>query len=158
MNFQVIALEAAQFSHLFGLSDEELAAVGVERHIVTDKPGFPCRVSLRDAEPGETVLLMNFTHLDAATPYRSSHAIFVGEHSRPATLAVNEIPESISCRLISARAFDSKGTMMDAAVVEGTALAPIIQKMFESESVACIHLHNAGRGCYAARVERVQVY
>ena len=81
MSFRISALDVTQFNHLFGLGDEELAAQGVQRYTVTDKPGFPCRVSLKDAEPGGTVLLMNYTHLDAATPYRASHAIFIEEES-----------------------------------------------------------------------------
>ena len=79
MDFQVSALDVQQFRHLFALSDEELADRGMHRMRVTDKPGFPCRISLRDAEVGDTVLLLNYEHLNAATPYRASHAIFVGE-------------------------------------------------------------------------------
>jgi hypothetical protein len=154
MSFQISPLEPTQFSHLFNLSEEELARQGVLRYTVTDKPGFPCRVSLSDAEPGETLLLLNYTHLDTATPYRASHAIFVGENALPAHLAVGEVPASIRCRLISVRAFDQEGMMLDADVVEGTALEPVLESMFADASVAYLHLHNAKRGCYAARVER----
>ena len=154
MGFQISALDVAQFSHLFNLADHELAARGVQRMVVTDNPGFPCRVSLRDAEVGETVLLMNYEHLDAATPYRASHAIFVGEGASPAALNRNEIPESIRNRLISVRAFDAAGMMRDADVVEGEALAPVLQEMFADQAVDFLHLHNAKRGCYAARVDR----
>ena len=154
MHFQISALEPTQFSHLLHLSEAELASHGVLRYLVTEKPGFPCRVSLLDAELGETVLLLNYTHLDTATPYRASHALFVGENATPAALASDEVPESIRGRLLSVRAFDAQGMMLDAEVVEGTVLEPSVQRMFEDEAVAFLHLHNAGRGCYAARVER----
>lgn len=154
MGFQLSALDVAQFSHLFNLSDEELAARGVQRMLVTDKPGFPCRVSLRDADVGQTALLLNYEHLDAATPYRASHAIFVEEGASPAVLDRDEIPESIRSRLISVRAFDAEGMMRDADVVEGEVLAPVLQHMFEDQAVDFLHLHNAQRGCYAARVDR----
>jgi len=154
MSFQISALDTKEFSHLFHLNDEELASHGVQRYRVTDKPGFPCRISLLDAEPGETVLLLNYLHLDTDTPYRASHAIFVGENSTPANLAIDEIPDSIKIRLMSVRAFDEGGTMLDADVVEGSELEPLLQAMFNNEAVAFIHLHNARRGCYAARVER----
>ena len=72
MSFQISALDASEFSHLFHLSDEELASHGVQRYRVTDKPGSPCRISLLDAEPGESLLLLNYLHLDSATPYRAS--------------------------------------------------------------------------------------
>ena len=154
MSFQISALDAGEFSHLFHLSDEELADHGVQRYRVTDQPGFPCRISLLDVEPGETVLLLNYLHLDNATPYRASHAIFVGENSTPANPGIDEIPDSIKIRLMSVRAFDGQGMMLDADVVEGAELEPVLQAMFDDNAVAFIHLHNARRGCYAARVER----
>ena len=154
MGFRISALDGAQFSHLINLGDDELSAQGVQRMVVTDKPGFPCRVSLKDYEVGQTVLLLNYEHLDASTPYRSSHAIFVGEGAAPAVVDDNDIPESIRSRLISVRAFDADGMMRDADVVEGEALAPVLLGMFEDEAVDFLHLHNAKRGCYAARVDR----
>jgi hypothetical protein len=153
MSFQISGLEPGPFSHLFNRSDAELAQQGVQRYTVTEKPGSPCRVSLQDAEPGETLLLLNYTHLDVATPYRASHAIFVGENALPAELAVDEVPDSIRCRLMSVRAFDSVGMMCDADVVEGTALESVVQRLFADPAVAYLHLHNAKRGCYAARVD-----
>ena len=119
MGFRISALDGAQFSHLINLGDDELSAQGVQRMVVTDKPGFPCRVSLKDYEVGQTVLLLNYEHLDASTPYRSSHAIFVGEGAAPAVVDDNDIPESIRSRLISVRAFDADGMMRDADVWRG---------------------------------------
>jgi hypothetical protein len=51
--FQISPLPHRQFSHLFGKMDEELAAIGIVAMTADSKPGFPCRVSLRDAEPGD---------------------------------------------------------------------------------------------------------
>jgi hypothetical protein len=154
VSFIISGLDAAPFSHLFHRSEEELAAAGVMRYMVTDKPGSPCRISLEDVEPGNTVLLLNYTHLDTATPYRASHAIFVSEDAAPARLPTGEIPDSIRIRLLSVRAYDTKGMMLDADVVEGTDLEPAIEQMFGNPSVDFIHLHNARRGCFAARVDR----
>ena len=55
MGFQISALNVGQFTHLFDLDDEALAKNGVERMVVDSNPGYPCRVSLQDAEIGETV-------------------------------------------------------------------------------------------------------
>jgi hypothetical protein len=154
VSFRISGLEPTRFSHLFHRSDEELAAAGALRYRVTDKPGFPCRVSLEDVEPGESVLLLNYTHLDTATPYRASHAIFIGEKSRLAKLRIGEIPASIRTRLMSVRAFDAQGMMLDAEVVEGASMEPVIERLLDNDSVEFLHLHNARRGCYAARVDR----
>ena len=154
MHFQISALDPTQFSHLFHLSEKELASHGILRYAVTTNPGFPCRVSLQDAELGEKLLLLNYTHLDTATPYRASHAIFVGENATRAELDIDEVPDSIRNRLMSVRAFDAQGMMLDADVVDGKLLEPVLQRLFDNEAVEFVHLHNAKRGCYAARVNR----
>jgi len=154
MSFQIHALPAAPFAPMFALTDEELAGSKAVRMVVDAKPGFPCRVSLEDAEPGETVLLLNFEHQAADSPYRSSHAIFVREGVEQAFPAAGEVPESLKSRLISVRAFDKKHFMVAADVVDGVKLAEVINAMLDDPAVEYLHLHNAKPGCYAARVTR----
>jgi len=81
MSFQIHALSPAQFEPLFSLSDSELAKVRATRMIADAKPGYPCRVSLADAEIGETMILVNFEHQSADSPFRATHAIFVRENA-----------------------------------------------------------------------------
>jgi hypothetical protein len=154
MSFRIEALPRERFAHLFGMSEAELAARGVRRVIADRAPGFPCRVSLQDAAAGEPVLLMNFEHHSAATPYRASHAIYVREHALTAQPAADEIPEQLTRRLLSVRAYDAEGMMREAEVVPGSELAPLIERLFADPATAYLHLHNAKPGCYAARVER----
>jgi hypothetical protein len=154
MNFQISGLDSVFFQHLFGEVSEVLAQYGVERMTVDSQPGYPCRVSLRDVEIGETVLLMNYEHLSALSPYRSSHAIFVHEGASPAIVDKNQVPELLRIRLLSVRAFDAKGMMIDADVVDGHELEPMIEHMLSIKSVSFLHLHNAKRGCFIARVDR----
>ena len=154
MSYVITGLPLAAFQPLFGLSDADLAERHIVRMPVTAKPGFPCRITLIDAEPGETVLLLNHEHQAAATPYRSSHAIFVREAAEATAAVVDAIPECLAGRLLSVRAFDAAGMMVDADVVEGSDLEVLIKRMFEDEAVAYLHVHNARRGCFAARVER----
>ena len=153
MCFQISGLDVDQFSHLFGEDLETLSKSGVERMIVDNKPGYPCRVSLQDADIGDTVLLMNYEHQPALSPYRSSHAIFVREWAIQTKPARNEVPEMLRHRMISLRAFDSSGMMVDADIVDGRQIEPMIDRMLAIESVSYLHLHNAKRGCYAARVD-----
>jgi len=81
MSFRITGLQPDAFEHLRAMNDEDLIAHGARRCTVTDKPGFPDRVELRDLEPGESALLVNYMHQSADTPYRASHAIFIGERS-----------------------------------------------------------------------------
>ncbi len=155
MSYVIQGLDPAPFRRLYGLSDEALAAERVVRMTVTDKPGAPCRVELADAEPGETVLLLNHAHLPVDTPYRSAHAIFVREGAEVAARFEDAVPEVLAIRLLSVRAFDGAGMMTDADVVEGRDLEPLIARMFADLAVAYLHVHNAKRGCFAARVDRL---
>ncbi|HKD54075.1 MAG TPA: DUF1203 domain-containing protein [Steroidobacteraceae bacterium] len=154
MNFQITGLKRAQFTDLIGLSDAELAGRNVRRVLADRHPGFPCRVSLVDAQPGERLLLLNYEHLPLASPYRASHAIYVRENASDAQVPVNEIPPVLRTRLLSLRAFSEDGMLLDADVAEGAALAPAIERMLSGTAVAFLHLHNARPGCYAARVDR----
>src|SRR5206468_1582234 len=84
MTFRITGLPADRFTHLYNMDDARLRELHIERRRVDANPGFPDRVSLRDAEVGESVLLLNYMHHAADTPYRASHAIFVIEgESRP---------------------------------------------------------------------------
>jgi hypothetical protein len=156
MPFRVTALPAAPFAPLFPLSDAELLRRGVVRRVADRAPGFPCRVSLRDAEPGETVLLLHYEHQPAATPYRAGHAIYVREGTEEARPAPGEVPEVLRLRLLSVRAFDGAGMMTDADVVDGRALEPVVERLLADPAVAYLHVHNARPGCYAARIDRAE--
>ena len=154
MSFRITGLDPALFRHLYGLTDDELAAHGARRTIANSKPGFPDRVELRDAEPGEPLLLLNYTHQPADTPYRASHAIFVREGAERAYNAMDEIPEALRLRPISLRAFDGQGEMVDADLVDGRALEGVIERLLDNPKVRYLQAHYAKRGCYAARIER----
>jgi Protein of unknown function (DUF1203) len=155
MPFQISGLPVAEFQPLFALSDAELAARHIIRRIADERPGFPCRVSLRDADVGERVLLLNYEHLAVASPYRSRHAIYVRENAREAHLEVNQVPEVLTIRLLSVRAFDAEGMLRGADVVQGQKLERAIESMLEGAAVSYLHVHNAKPECFAARVDRV---
>lgn len=154
MSFRIRGLSPQPFAHLFGRSDAELAALGVARHVVDAPVGFPDRVELRDLAPGETALLMNYTHLDADTPYRASHAIFVREGATEAFDRVDEVPAPLRIRTLSLRAYDARHAMVDADLVDGKDVERLIARMLARDDVAYIHAHYAKRGCYAARIDR----
>jgi len=154
MSFQIHSLAAEDFADLFALSDAELAAKDACRQIVQSHPGTPCRVSMADAEIGETVILLNFEHQPAASPYKASHAIFVREAASQAHLAAGDVPEVLRSRIISMRLFDEDHMMIDADIVRGDDLAVAITAAFENDQVAYAHLHYAKPGCFAASVTR----
>jgi Protein of unknown function (DUF1203) len=154
VSFRIVAISVDSFEPLFSLSDAELGQRSIRRYVVDKKPGFPCRVSLVDAEPGERVILVPFVHHAVDSPYRSSGPIFVREGARQATPEIGEVPESVRRRLLSIRAYDTSGLMVDAEVAEGQELERHVERFLTNPNVAFLHLHNARPGCYSCRVER----
>jgi len=153
MSFRVLGLSPDQFRPLFELPDAMLIALGARR-LSADAPHFPCRVSLAHAEPGEEVLLLNYEHQRANTPYRASHAIYVRKAARQAFEALDTVPEVLASRLLAVRAFDAQHMMIEAEVCEGTHAAEMFERFLANRETSYLHVHNARRGCYAARVER----
>lgn len=155
MRFQLNALPSEPFAPLFELNSTDLRAAGAQLQQVTSKPGTPCRVSLADAEIGETVLLVNYEHQSADTPFRSRYAIFVRKGVPQRSLEPEEIPDVIKSRLISVRGFDTQHTLIDAIVCDGIVVDDEIATMFKNTSIEYIHLHYAAPGCFAASVNRI---
>ena len=151
MAFRILGLPADNFTHLFALSDRDLAAQGGVRR--TADGNYPCRVSLTDSQPGEELLLVNYEHHAVYSPYRMRFAIFVREGDQTYD-EVNEIPEQLRKRTLAVRSFDANGMMVDNRLVDGREIEPVIEKLLTPSNVAYLHVHFAAAGCYAARVER----
>jgi hypothetical protein len=154
MTYRITGLEPSQFAHLVGLTDEELARHGAARMTADAKPNFPCRITLDDAEVGETLLLVNHVSHEGNNPYRASHAIFVGEGATEPAVYEDEVPPALARRILSLRAFDAKGMMTDAALTQPGQADGAIRRLLADEAVDHIDAHNATRGCFAARIER----
>ena len=154
VHFTVRGLSPEPFKALFNLSDDELEKRLTRRLVADTKRGFPCRVSLQDAEAGDEVILTNFVHLPSESPYRSTHAVYVRRAATTAASYSDSLPEMLRSRLLSIRAFDGNDMLVGADVVEGNRAEEVIAKSFENPSVLFLHVHFAKPGCYACRVDR----
>lgn len=153
MGFRVAGLDPALFQDMHRLTEAELVAEGVRRVRVETKPGAPCRISLEDAEIGESVLLLSYLHQGADTPYRQQGPIFVRE-TQERFEAVDRMPPALAQRTLSLRGFDAGGMMVEADVCEGAEAPALIARFFANPMVDYIHAHYARRGCFAARIDR----
>ena len=153
MDFRITGLDPKPFEPLFAMSDGALASRRALRRVVDSQPGAPCRITLEDVPVGGEVILLNYEHLPVDSPYRASHAIYVSAARRPFD-AVNVVPQALRSRLLSVRAFDAQGGMLDADITEGAVVEPLIERLLALPSTAYLHAHFARRGCFAARVER----
>ena len=105
---------------------------------------------------GEVSILLHFPHHVAPTsPYRAGGPIFVREGVSETASFINHVPEQQRIRLLSVRAYDAAGIMVDADVQEGSELETVIERMFRRDDVAFLHAHNARRGCYSCRIDRI---
>ena len=153
MSFRVLGLSPGPFRPLFAMPDARLHQLGARR-VIADDPRMPCRVSMEHAGLGEELLLLNFEHQPANTPYRATHAIYVRKVADRAFDAIDSVPEVLASRLLAVRAFDAQHMMIDADVCEGTEVADGFERFLDNPQTSYLQVHNAKRGCYAARVER----
>ena len=154
MHYLIEGLDPAPFQPLFALDDAELQARNAWRVTADARSGYPCRVTLDEAEPGETLILLNHCSRDGDTPYRASHAIFVREAAETAAIFRDVIPPVLAARHLSLRGFDAGGMMVDAMLTEPGAVEAGLLTLFRSQSIVEIDVHNAVRGCFAARARR----
>ncbi|WP_250623605.1 DUF1203 domain-containing protein [Pinirhizobacter soli] len=154
MSYRISGLDPAPFLHLYHLSDEALHEHRAVRHVAGTTGGYPDRVELRDALPGESLLLVNYEHQPADTPYRSRHAVYLLEGATTAATFYDEIPLLFRRRMMSLRAFTAQDMLHVATVVLGDAMEPTVHEWLADDRVAYIHAHYAGAGCYAARIDR----
>lgn len=153
MSFRIRGLAPAAFQHLHAMDDAVLHAAGARRVWIDAPHVAPCRISLDDAAPGEAVILLNYQHQSADTPYRQQGPIYVRDAATPFD-AVGETPPALARRTLSLRAFDATHMMIEADLVEGAQAPALVERFFSNDAVAYIHAHYARRGCFAAAITR----
>ncbi len=154
MTYRITGLDPATFAHLAGADTADLTVQGAQRVTADAKPGYPCRITLADAEPGETLILLNHVSHDVATPFRSCYAIYVRETATKAADYLDCVPPALNGRPLGLRAFDASGMLRAAALALPGQADAKIREVFVNPDIAYIHAHNAAPGCFAAKVER----
>ena len=157
MDFTITGLSPEPFKSLVALSEQDLAARNILRRTVDQKPGYPCRISLQDAEPGETVFLLNHESHGGPTPYASRYAIYVREIADQPGHYDNELAPVMHNRPVSLRLFDKTGLLVGADMGMNEDLAAKIRTHFDDPDIAYIHAHNAMHGCFIAAISRKPV-
>jgi hypothetical protein len=154
MTYVVKGLRRDRFADLLGLSDSELAVRGARRVVADGDFGFPCRVSLQDAAAGESLILLNHVSHDVDGPYRATHAILVREQAEDTAPLVDETPPVFARRTLSLRGFSADGDLVASRVAKPEEHDRAIRELLSDPLVDHIDAHNAGHGCFSARIER----
>jgi hypothetical protein len=154
MAYRIEGLAPAAFESLYGMMDGELASRNARRVVAADSRGWPCRVTLEDAQEGESLILLNHVSHDVATPFRSAYAIYVREGATEPAVYVDETPPVFEGRPLGLRGFDAGGMLRGALLALPGEADAKIRELFDRPEIATIHAHNAAHGCFAARIER----
>jgi hypothetical protein len=144
------------------VADDLRAILDAPRYIADAFPGYPCRECLRDAEVGDELILVSHDPFTTSSPYRTASPIFLHAQSCHGSIdrgedageGTHDIPQQLRRRQLSVRAFDANELMTEAEVIDGVDLHALLETFFEVESTVFVDIHNASRGCWAARAER----
>ncbi|HEX8644751.1 MAG TPA: DUF1203 domain-containing protein [Allosphingosinicella sp.] len=154
MSYRIEGLARERFAPLFGLSAAALAERGAVRVRADSEAGYPCRVSLDHAAPGESLILVNHVSHDAPTPYRTAFAILVREDAGEAAAYEGRLPPVLEARVLSLRAYDAGGMMRRALLAQPGEAEAAIEALLGDAEVESVHAHSAAYGCFLARIGR----
>lgn len=154
MTYRIVGLDPRQFEPYFTMSEADLSDRRALRTAAKADRGFPCRVSLRDANEGEELLLINHVNHAVETPYRNAFAIYVRKDAKEAAEYVDECPPVFTGRPIALRGYDADGMLTEARLALPDQADPAIRALLENPVIAHIDAHNAAHGRFSARIER----
>ncbi|HLW94276.1 MAG TPA: DUF1203 domain-containing protein [Solirubrobacteraceae bacterium] len=125
------------------------------RRVLADGPS-PCRRCLRNAEIGDGLMLAPYNPFTLESPYTGEGPVFVHADGCAAHEPVaGALSEQVFDRMLSVRAYDAEAMMLAAEVLPGEELAERAAALLVSET-AFLHVHFAGAGCFAFRVDPVR--
>ncbi len=154
MTYRIRGLDPQQFKPLFVMDPEGLKRARATRTTAGNDGRYPCRVSLRDADPGDELALLHFTNHDVETPYRNAFAIYVRKSASEAADYIDELPPVLRARPIALRGYDAGGNLVQAALAIDDDVDHSLRALLDDPAIAYIDAHNAMHGCFAARIER----
>jgi hypothetical protein len=152
-NFTFVAIsdEAARQVRAMRRSDDGLLA---RRQIVEPDGGAPCRHCLKEAAPGEPVILASFSPFSGFGPYNERGPIFVHEANCRRFADSDGVPEVIGRRLVVIRSYNAAEEIIEADLIDGRDAPQLIERLLANAEAAFLHVRTARYGCYLARVER----
>ena len=116
---------------------------------------YPVRCCLRDVEDAEGVILASVMPFRGESPYAARSPVYV--HAEPCDGHTDErhaVPAMLRGRLLSVRAYDGSHMLTGTEVLQGADLEGAIGRLLGDDPDAYVHVHFAGPGCFACRIDR----
>ena len=116
--------------------------------------GEPLRCCLRNAEPGESLILFNYEPPLPESPYREKGAVFAHASECSFVVDAHEYPPDWRGRPQVLRAYDKRGWIHSATVHDGSSPEAAIRAAFEDPQVVEVHSRNVAFGCFMFALRR----
>jgi hypothetical protein len=121
----------------------------------TDAEGSPLRCCLREASPGERVLLIAYTPPGTSGAYAERGPVFIHADPCDGYQTPHRYPPGLSGRQQVVRAYDQRGRIADGVLAaDGDHAWTVVCEMLARPDVALVQLRNVGYGCYNFAVRR----
>ena len=152
--FQVSALDPA---HVEAAARRFADGDPFVREVVVDAAiGYPCRVTLAWASPGDRIMLFRHRPFGAVSPYAEEGPVFARLGAQPAALKAGEIPAYLGViPHIAVRGYDLTVSIAHAEIVAGSACADAVARAFDNDAVRFVHVRAGAHGCFQFRIDRV---
>ena len=152
--FEIVPLPASVAERVRRSRRDDHGNTQLETTIASTNPGYPCRVCLRDAEIGESLLLFSYSAFKRPHPSWSVGPVFIHANDCAPSSDRREVPLQLRIRLLALRSYDDADQMVGCDLVEGAQLEELVERLFEDPLAQYIHVHNARAGCFACRIDR----
>ncbi|POX54091.1 DUF1203 domain-containing protein [Streptomyces sp. Ru72] len=130
-------------------------ALGSPAEHITAEGGEPLRCCLRDARPGDRLLLFGHQPPLPASPYREIGAVLAHAETCAGPADVTRYPPDWRGRPQVLRAYDERGRIHDATTVhDGQNPEKVIAALLAEPDVVQIHSRNVAWGCYMFTITR----
>jgi hypothetical protein len=135
-------------------ADEARGDPGAVPAAAGDGP-YPVRCCLTDDQDGAGVVLSSVMPFRGESPYAARSPVYVhAERCNGHAEAPGAIPEMLRGRLLSVRAYDGSHMLTGTEVLQGVDLEGAIGRLLGDDPGAYVHVHFAGPGCFACRIDR----
>jgi hypothetical protein len=115
--------------------------------------GAPLRCCLREARPGERLLLIAYTPPGTAGAYAERGPVFVHAERCDGYLTPDQYPPEFAHRQQVIRAYDEQGRITGGVLAaDGRQAQAVISELLARPEVELVHLRNVGYGCYNCAV------
>jgi hypothetical protein len=108
---------------------------------------------LKDGELGQEMFLLSYDPFLDTSVYSSPGPIFVHRDCEQYE-SNGSVPDQQQRRLLSVRTYDKNQMMVDFCVVKGAQLQEKAEGLLDKPEADFLHVHYAGPGCFAMRVDR----